>query len=526
MGFTARNRCYKPHRPMPMVRFVLPFLAAAAVPWCALSCAASPAAGRAVQIHRIEHWLKDSESANASRVAAAKRHLATLGTSSLPAIEQLFHKAKSTRMKTMLGTLLERLSVRRATQPAFVSLNLTNSSLRTAVRTLCSQAGIPHIWLKTNPAKMPAVTLHVTHVPFWQAMEDILHQSGWTMDFASEKQGHAIEISPSGGTLWPAEPYYVCGRYLIAVKNLNYNSNFTPAKAQPNGFSVNNIDMNVSIYNQPVGPESPASSSITLKTAMDNKGNNLINNPFANLPGNLPANMANQLIQFNSTQTYSSDHGARSSADLNLNVPKKMGTFMKLVKGIIYWNLPVGRQRLHIQNLQRQSSRSAVFDGFDIEFGRPVYHASIQSYTVAMILQTRQFMGAKPHTLSSGQIAVLNALQNPAGLLATGKNGYHFAVQINNGGGFNSGGSSFDDNYPSTSLTCMIRLNSPAKAAQLASPGGPSTPASQPAAIGRKSALPVAPPPAPHQLIWSLPVFQSRVTIPFKFGNIPLPPTQ
>ncbi len=493
---------------------------------------ALPAAKKsAAQIAQCRLWIQQAASSNAAEKTAAENRLKTLDSSWIPVLQRMARTSHSRVLRHRINALLERMSIAEATLPTLVSLSLTHATLRSAVNDLCNQAGLPHHWLKSNPAKAPTVTLHLTRVPFWQAMEAILHQSGWTLGYAGRKQGGAIEISPSDGLLWPAEPYFISGRYLFALEGLSFSRNFALTKQPANGFSSNNINFSLRIFDEPRAPRPPNQLKVSMSQVIDNNGMNLLNAPFgmpANLPPNMAANLAAQLAQMNTTIAYSNDHQMSYSMNLFLNAPKKIGQRVKLARGKLYWNLGVGNQKLRIKKLADRSGRSAVFAGFDIEFGRPIYHAAMNAYTIAMLLQTRQFLGSKPHTLSVAQLAVLNALQKSAGLVFSGAKNVRYVAQINNGGGYTDYSSTDYYGQPPTSLTCVIRVASPAQAKLLAAespsmPSGVSLPVAATAALKKriKSGKPL---PVPASLVWTLPAFQTRVTVPFVFHNVPLPP--
>ena len=493
--------------------------------------ATPPAKKSAAQIAKCTLWIQQAASGNAAEMAAAKTKLKTLDSSWIPVLQRMARTSHSRVLRHRIDTLLERMSIAAATLPTLVTLSLTHASLRGAVDDLCNQAGLPHHWLKANPANAPTVTVHLTRVPFWRAMESILHQSGWTLGYAGRKQGHAIEISPTDGLLWPAEPYFISGRYLFAVEGMSFSRNFALTKQPANAFSSNNINFNVRIFDEPRAPLPIEQLNVSMSQVVDNKGNNLLNSPFgmpANLPPNMAANLAAQFAQINTTTAFSNDHRMTHSLDVFLNVPKKVGQTMKLARGKLFWNLAVGTQKLRIKNLADSSARSAVFAGFDIEFGRPMYHAAMNAYTIAMLLQTRQFLGAKPHTLSTAQIAVLNALQQSAGMVFSGRNNVRYAAQINSGGGYGNNISTDYYGQPPTSLTCVIRVTSPGGAKLLAAESSPMpTGGALPAAVKmalKKRMKSIKPLPVPTSLVWTLPAFQTRVSVPFEFHNVPLPP--
>lgn len=492
--------------------------------------AAPPAGKSAAQIAQCRLWIQQAASGKKADRAAAEQKLNSLDSSWIPTLQRMVHASHSRVLRHRMNALLARLSIAQATLPSLVTLNVTNIPLRRAVDDLCDQARLPHHWLKANPANVPSVTVHLTKVPFWVAMESILHQSRWTLGYAGRKQKQAIELSPTAGMLWPAEPYFISGRYLVAAEGLSFSQNFALTKSPPNGFSSNNINLNLRIFNEPRPPPPPQQINVALSHAVDNKGANLLNAPFgmpANLPPNMAANMAAQFAQFNNTVAWSNDHWITYSVSMSLNVPKKIGREIKQARGSMYWNLAVGTQKLRIKNLARDSGRSAVFAGFDIEFGRPMYHPAIKAYTIAMLLQTRQFLGTAPHTFSTGQLAVYKALQKSAGMAFSDGKALRYVAQINSGDGYGENTYTTYNGQPPTSLTCIIRVTSPAEAKLLAAASSPMIiGAPLPAVVKKaikqiKSAKPL---PVPTSLVWTLPAFQSRVSVPFVFHNLPLPP--
>ena len=109
---------------------------------------------------------------------SAGKALSVEGDRILPSLKVGLAKSGSPEVQRRLTALIDKLDGERLLRPTLVSVDCTDAPVKVILADICKQAGYT---LRDAGDANPAVTLKLTAVPFWEAMNAVAGVSGFTI---------------------------------------------------------------------------------------------------------------------------------------------------------------------------------------------------------------------------------------------------------------------------------------------------------------------------------------------------------
>ena len=281
----------------------------------------------------------------------ASKELAAEGDRALPYLKAALSKIESPEAQRRVEVLIHRLNSERVFRPSLVTVDCKNTPAKTVLKDLCKQAGYAYID-NGNPDKK--ITVKLTGVPFWEAMEAVGDSAGLTV-VPQDDEKKSISAYTSD-TYSPHQ--FVNGPFKFTATNINSSRGIQlsnlPKRGQPT--SPEYIGMSVQILAEPKLPI-VGIGQVTLLKANDDKGVSLLP------PNNPEINEELRSVRFSVQSNYRS---LSQSCGLNFNRGNREATLLKELHAKVALAILVEeRPEITVENLLEAKKKK--FAGVDLD---------------------------------------------------------------------------------------------------------------------------------------------------------------
>jgi len=355
-----------------------------------------------------------------------------------------------------------------ATQPASISLRLTNATAKQAIAELAKSAHVP---IPLNPPDLlnkeglPAVNLELKGASFWAAVREIGLQTGLEPNLGGDDPYPRFQLALGGGKFWKT-PQAIAGPLLIAATDVSRSSTVELGRTKHE--HQRDLMVNFAAYAEPGIRLLAVSPEIKLLQAVDDKGNSLL--PTGHAPS----------VDEGDAEGYGGESGAiyLSNMSINLSCPENRGRKIASLKGKASMRIQTASQRLEFEDVLKVHNVTKSAGAF------PVLMKSVKKVDIEYLLsislkrENRSPEGWKNlrQSIFNGQMVLLDT----KGRIVAGR-------ATENGG-----------NYTTNKIDATLRF--------VREPGLSDAGAGE-----------------PYKLVWDAPTAAKDLSVEFELKDIPIP---
>jgi hypothetical protein len=150
---------------------------------------------------------------------AAEARIVEMGDEAVKAIEALAEKTDSPEVKSRAASILKQIERTSLTQPTRVTLKYKNAPAREVYASLFKQADAKvelwpsHLFDERGGRDIPAVTVDLDKVPFWNAMRKLQEQTG----LAFQDMGRELNLAEAHGRPEGDESVCITGPFMVVA---------------------------------------------------------------------------------------------------------------------------------------------------------------------------------------------------------------------------------------------------------------------------------------------------------------------
>jgi len=282
----------------------------------------------------------------------ASKALAAEGDKLLPQLKAALGEIESPEVQRRLEVLIEKLNSERSFRPSLVSVDCKNASYKGVLKDVCKQAGYEY---RDGGSVEKKISLKLTDVPFWEAMDAIADLTGLTIVPQDDEKKSITaynneSISPHN---------CIGGPFKFTASNISSSRSIQLANIPKRGLnsSAEYIGMGVQILAEPKMPI-VGIGAVTLIKAEDDKGISLIP-PVADTDEN-----RRSIRQY----VASNYRSLSQSCSLNFNRGSRDATLIKVLHAKVSLAILVEeRPEITVENILEAKKKKFAGNDLDLE---------------------------------------------------------------------------------------------------------------------------------------------------------------